>query len=72
MTRENGDVKEMDGYLYLVDSVADSQTRTFTLTLLVINQRLDDESAALELPSTDQTWRIDFEFLPGSDAGILR
>ena len=69
VTRENGSVEEHDGYLYLVDSVADPQTRTFTLTLLVTNERLSDADGE-ERPTTDQTWPVNFEFLPGSAKGI--
>lgn len=69
VNREDGKIEEQDGFLYLVDPVADSQTRTFTLTLLMINQRLTDEASLLGIPSVDQTWRVDFEFLPGSGAG---
>lgn len=71
VTREDGTEEEQDGFLYLVDPVADPQTRTFTLTLLVINQRLSDEKQQPDMPTTDQTWRMDFPFLPGADKGTL-
>lgn len=72
VTNEDGIVEEEDGYLYLVDPVADSQTRTFTLTLLLINRRLagpsnGDENGA----TTDQCWRADFPFLPGAEEGKI-
>ena len=35
---ENGETEAVDGYLYLIDPVADPQTRTFTATVLVKNQ----------------------------------
>ncbi len=70
VTREDGQVEEKDGYLYLIDPVADPQTRTFTLTLLVINERLTDSNET-GIPTTDQTWRVDFEFLPGAESGIF-
>lgn len=59
-----------DGFLYLIDPVADPQTRTFTLTLLMLNERTvaePDSNTAI----TDQAWRLDFEFLPGSEQGKL-
>ena len=70
VTNEDGKVDEEDGFLYLVDPVADSQTRTFTLTLLLINKRLEgpangDANAA----TTDLCWRADFPFLPGAEKG---
>ena len=70
VSTENGETEERDGYLYLIDPIADPLTRTFTLTLLVINERLIDESSALDIPTTNQTWRVDFEFLPGGGKGI--
>lgn len=59
------------GYLYLVDAVADAQTRTFTLTLLVFNERLTDDKELPDVPTTEQTWRIDLPFLPGAKDGQL-
>ena len=70
VNREDGSVQEKDGYLYLVDTSADPQKRTFTLTLLLMNQRLTDELPS-KLPTIDQTWRVDFQFLPGADQGKL-
>ena len=72
VTMEDGTTEEQDGFLYLVDPVADSQTRTFTLTLLMVNERLsgpvnENENAA----TTDQCWRTDFPFLPGSEEGKI-
>ncbi|QEG22671.1 efflux RND transporter periplasmic adaptor subunit [Mariniblastus fucicola] len=69
VTRDDGPDEERSGYLYLVDPVADPQTRTFTLTLLVINERTTDEAKAMGIPSMDQTWRVNFEFLPGAGDG---
>ena len=69
VTKEDGLPEVRDGFLYLVDQVADPQTRTFTLTLLMINEQLTDEAGALGIPSVDQTWRVDFEFLPGATKG---
>ena len=72
VTMEDGTTEEQDGFLYLVDPVADSQTRTFTLTLLMMNKRLsgpsnDSQNAA----TTDQCWRTDFPFLPGAEQGKI-
>jgi multidrug efflux pump subunit AcrA (membrane-fusion protein) len=70
VNRSDGSVTEEDGYLYLVDGVADPQTRTFSLTLLVMNERYQDgDDEDLNLATTDQTWRLDFEFLPGAENG---
>ncbi|MFN3192471.1 MAG: efflux RND transporter periplasmic adaptor subunit [Aureliella sp.] len=69
VTMPDGSIEERDAYLYLIDPVADPQTRTFTLTLLMLNER---SSNAIEgIPATDQMWRVDFKFLPGSETGRL-
>lgn len=70
ITREDGKPAEKDGYLYLVDTSADPEKRTFTLTLLMMNERIVDKESNL-LATTDQTWRVDFQFLPGADEGKL-
>lgn len=71
VTREDGKEEEHDGFLYLVDSVADAQNRTFTVTLLVMNQKLTEAKPQPNMPTTDQTWRLDFPFLPGAQEGSL-
>ncbi len=71
VAREDGSVEEQDGYLYLVDPIADPLTRTFTLTLLMMNRRITDDDKASKLPTMDQTWRVDFQFLPGAEEGKL-
>ena len=69
---EDDTVREQPGIVYLVDPVADSQTRTFTVTLLMVNQRMSQQdNVNFELAATDQTWRLDFPFLPGAEAGKL-
>lgn len=72
VTREDGAIEEKDGFLYLVDPVADSQTRTFTISLLVLNERLSARNERPEISATtNQTWRLDLNFLPGVDQGAL-
>ena len=69
----NGIEFDDPGYLYLIDPVADPQTRTFTATLLIMNKKKDSvfANAASEGDAlTDQIWRLDFDFLPGSELGI--
>ena len=70
----NGDgvVQQHDGFLYLIDPVADPLTRTYTITLLMLNKKTGSDlppSASDEIPITDQTWPLDFSFLPGSEEG---
>lgn len=71
VTREDGTIEEQDGYLYLVDPTADPLTRTFTLTLLMMNRRITDDEDTSNLATIDQTWRVDFQFLPGAEDGKL-
>lgn len=71
VTREDGTVEEQDGFLYLVDPTADPLTRTFTLTLLMMNRRIAADEEDASLATVDQTWRTDFQFLPGGADGVL-
>ncbi|MEM9412654.1 MAG: HlyD family efflux transporter periplasmic adaptor subunit, partial [Planctomycetota bacterium] len=59
------------GYLYLVDPVADSLTRTFTVTLLVMNEKLNPEQVSEVTATTQDIWRLDFKFLPSADEDAL-
>lgn len=69
----DGSTRLEEGFLYLIDSVADPQTRTFTLTLLILNERMGTDGPALsdDLARTDQAWRMDFKFLPGAEEGVV-
>lgn len=73
VTQPDGSLKTYDGFLYLIDPVADPQTRTYTLTLLMLNERMvaSDAAQGPEYPVTDQMWRLDFGFLPGAQDGVL-
>lgn len=71
VTKADGTKSTEDGFLYLIDPVADPLTRTFTITLLVMNEKVGmtrDESITAR---TEQTWRLDFKFLPGAEDGML-
>lgn len=71
VTLPDGSQLTEDGFLYLIDPVADPLTRTFTITLLVLNEKVsraaDDDITA----TTDQTWKLNFQFLPGAEEGML-
>ncbi|MEM8735030.1 MAG: HlyD family efflux transporter periplasmic adaptor subunit, partial [Planctomycetota bacterium] len=69
VTMPDGSIEERDAFLYLIDPVADPQTRTFTLTLLMLNER--SSNSVEGIPITDQMWRVDFRFLPGAETGRL-
>lgn len=69
--RADGTSLRMEGYLYLIDSVADTSTRTYTLTLLLTNEKELDVEVPDDVAITDQTWRLNFKFLPGTENGKL-
>lgn len=70
--QSDGTIRSQDGFLYHIDSVADINTRTYTVTLLLMNDKSDiDDGAANTLPTTNQTWRLDLKFLPGTEDGKL-
>ena len=70
LNQSDGTSIELDGLLYQIDSVADPKQRTFTVTILVPNKRLvtelDDDQ---DIATTDQTWRVDFQFFEGAETG---
>ncbi len=74
VTMPNGEEQRMNAYIYLIDPSADPETRTFTVTLLMLNQKLDRPvPAALrgkQFPRTEDLWRLDFEFLPPVAKGV--
>ncbi len=67
-----GQTESVDGFLYLIDPIADPQTRTFTVTVLVKNENVsqDVESAGSEIPGIDQVWPMKYDFLPGAEQGM--
>ncbi len=71
ITKPDGTVEVREGYLYLIDPVADPLTRTFTITVLLLNKKLRNTNSEGYVATTDQTWRVDFRFLPGASEGML-
>ena len=59
------------GYLYLIDPIADPQTRTYTATILLKNEKRVSVNQEPGIPTTKNIWQLDFEFLPGSENGLL-
>lgn len=71
VTQADGTADSNDAFLYLIDPVADPSTRTFTLTLLMLNRKTGTPANASDtVPITDQAWRLDFSFLPGAEDGM--
>ena len=70
LKKANGSTLELDGMLYQIDSVADPKQRTFTVTILIANKRLVSElDEKQDVATTDQTWRLDFQFFEGAETG---
>lgn len=73
ITMPDGSAKEQDAYVYMVDPSADSSTRTFTLTLLMLNkkikQKIPEKYKEENIARTPDLWRMDFKFLPDAPKG---
>tara|TARA_R110002020_G_scaffold403635_6_gene613760 strand:- start:961 stop:2787 length:1827 start_codon:yes stop_codon:yes gene_type:complete len=67
----DGTVEKRDGYLYRIDPVADPLTRTYTVTLLVMNEKVNGLQNEQDLATTSHIWRLDFKFLPGANENTL-
>ncbi|MCA9264364.1 MAG: HlyD family efflux transporter periplasmic adaptor subunit [Planctomycetales bacterium] len=67
----DGEVSKRDGFLYLIDSIADPLTRTFTITLLVMNEKVGQPVFEPTTPTINHVWRLDYKFLPGAEEGKL-
>jgi len=59
----NGTVETHEAYVYLIDSVADPRTRTFTVTLLMTNKQIASIASDSNIATTRDIWRLDFKFL---------
>lgn len=70
VTMPDGQVQVYKGFLHQIDPSADPLTRTFTLTILVLNQQLVSSSAP-QIPKTPDIWRLDLGFIPGAKPGEL-
>lgn len=66
--QECANKQEMTGHVYLVDAVADPQTRTFTVKLLVRNQQLQQHIPA---PFTEEEAAFTRDFWPLNIGPIL-
>lgn len=70
VTMPDGQTQVLQGFLHQIDPSADPLTRTFTLTILVLNQQLtngDNQKSA----TTRDIWRLDLKFIPGAKEGDL-
>lgn len=61
-TDDDGSKNNMVGFIYMIDPLADPATRTFTVTLMIRNRRIETPVPAdlpgESLPRTSGTWKI--------------
>ncbi len=73
VTMPDGSTQNQDGFVYMVDPSADASTRTFTLTLLMLNRKIElpipDGYQEENVARTSDVWRMDFDFLPDAPEG---
>lgn len=73
VTRADGSVEQQEGFVYAISPSADTSTRTFTLTLLVLNEKVATQVPegveGKDLARTNDVWRVDFDFLPDTPEG---
>lgn len=71
----DGQHQQADATVYAVAPSADKLTRTFTLTLLVVNKELEvelpDDAAPDSLAVTRNLWRVGLQILPPAPAGTF-
>ena len=66
--KPGGKEHAIDAFVYLVDPVADPLTRTFTVTLLILNKKTTIWSENnKDLPAMDRPRWLDLPFIPGAD-----
>ncbi|MEM6688230.1 MAG: HlyD family efflux transporter periplasmic adaptor subunit [Planctomycetota bacterium] len=70
VTMPDGSIQVHNGFLHQIDPAADPLTRTFTLTVLVLNQAMLPEEVST-VATTDDIWRLDLKFIPGAEEGDL-
>ncbi|MCA8987948.1 MAG: HlyD family efflux transporter periplasmic adaptor subunit [Planctomycetaceae bacterium] len=73
ITLPDGRTEERAGFVYMVDPAADPTTRTFTVTLLMINRKLEQsaETEQVSQATTREVWRVDLPFLKNGSSEAL-
>ncbi|MEO0531580.1 MAG: HlyD family efflux transporter periplasmic adaptor subunit [Planctomycetota bacterium] len=72
LTGPDGTKETREALVYQIDPVADPATRTFTVTLLAMNETVTDngpEGESQGTPVIEKAWRTDLDFLPGAAPG---
>ena len=74
ITMPDGSTQRRKGFVYTVSPTADTSTRTFTLTLLVLNEKvqppLSAEQQGAKVARTADVWRVDLDFFPNNSPGV--
>lgn len=71
-TDRDGNPQTEEGFVYMSDTAADPQTRTFTVTLLVRNRKIrrpiPARLADKDFARTTDIWRVNYDFVPGANS----
>jgi multidrug efflux pump subunit AcrA (membrane-fusion protein) len=74
-TSADGQPIPLTGFVYMTDPVADPNTRTFSVTLLVRNQRIDPaielDSSGEQLPRTKDIWPLKTAPIVGGGGALM-
>ncbi|MEM8910130.1 MAG: HlyD family efflux transporter periplasmic adaptor subunit [Planctomycetota bacterium] len=70
ITLPDGTTNVYEGFLHQIDPSADPSTRTFTLTILMLNQQVSAGQQS-GVAITRDIWRLDLKFIPGAQQGTL-
>lgn len=69
----DGKTELRQGYVYTIDPIADPSTRTFTLTLLLLNEKIGKKYPSnidgQPVARTQDIWPMDLSFLPSAPKG---
>lgn len=75
LTLPDGSIAKRSGMVYMTDPVADPQTRTFTVTLLVQNEKtttpIPEDMKGQPIVRTREFWRVLSEFLDDGDGQFI-
>lgn len=75
ITLPDGSIAERSGLVYMTDPVADPQTRTFTVTLLIPNEKtatpVPEDMKGQPVVRTREFWRVLSEFLDDGDSQFI-
>lgn len=70
----DGSTETRPGYVYMIDPIANPATRTYTLTLLVFNEknkpRFPDEVDPASIATVRDIWRLDIPVMPDTPDGM--